>query len=321
MTQTDDAKRLRYLKQSVQHAIVRVDMQQVPGTAFRQFDCQQFDMAGGASLYDVTIDPAIIKRTQAHIEADSINDFFLTTMLRGAMSVTQAGDKFTLEPGQLALMTTGQPYTTTYRQHSHRLIVRIPNQLFRERLANSEECVTIGNLPQTGLGRVVVELVKSIAAESPHLPLTDQYTLTQSLLELTGALTRTDIKPRETKRDVRHAELFSRILSFLEREFMDSELTPEKIARANGISTRYLHSLFRQSGTTVQRWVWERRLRAARKDLLDPSLAQTRISNIAFQRGFTDSAHFSRSFRNRFGISPSKLRNLATESQLENLTS
>lgn len=321
MTKATNDKRLKYLKESVQHAIVRVDMQQLPGSSFGHFDCQQFDMAGGVSVYEISIDPATIKRTQVHIREDSVNDYFLTTLLDGAMNVTQAGQKFTLEPGQLALMTSGQPYTVTYKKPSRRLIVRIPNQLFRERLANSEECVAIGSLPQTGLGRVVVELIKSIAAEASRLPLTDQYTLTQSLLELTGALTRTAIKPRQTKRDVRHAELFSRILSFLEQEFTDNELTPEKIARANGISTRYLHSLFRQSGTTVQRWVWERRLRAARKDLLDPSMAQIRISNIAFQRGFADTAHFSRSFRNRFGISPSKLRNLAAESAGDNLTS
>ncbi len=296
-------------------------MEQIRGSSFRHFECKQFDMAGGASVYDISIDPARITRTEAHVREDSINDYYLTTLLSGRMRVAQAGQEFTLAAGQLALMKTGLPFDVTYSKPSHRLIVRIPNQVFRERLANSEEDVSIGALPQTGLSRVVVELIKSIAGEAAHLPLTDQYTITQSLLELTGALTRTTTKPRRSKRDVRHAELFSRILSFLEEKFTDSELTPEKIARANGISTRYLHSLFRQSGTTVQRWVWERRLRAARKDLLDPSLAQTRISNIAFQRGFTDTAHFSRSFRNRFGISPSKLRDLATEGQIADLTS
>ena len=89
---------------------------------------------------------------------------------------------------------------------------------------------------------------------------------------------------------------------------MDSDLNPDKIASANGISTRYLHSLFKQSGTTVLRWVWERRLKAARSDLLDPSQATARISEIAFRRGFSDSAHFSRAFRNRFGISATQLR-------------
>ena len=314
MSEVLDSKRLQYLKESVQHAVVRVDMQQFPRRRFKHFECREFHMAGGLTVYDMKIDPAIIIRNDSHIREDSNSDYFLTTVLEGKPVVQQQKEKFTLEAGALGLMTSGLPFTIEYPAACRRLIIRIPNQLFRERVVKSEAVVAIGRLPPSGLGRILVELIKSVAEEAEVLPLTEQYTLTQSLLELTGALTRAATKPKESKRDTRHAELLSRILSYLEKQFMDNELTPEKIARANGISTRYLHSLFRQSGTTVQRWVWERRLRAARKDLLDPSLSESRISDIAFQRGFTDTAHFSRSFRNRFGISPSKLRHLASES-------
>lgn len=321
MAKASDNKHLQYLKESVQHAIERVDMVFPAGGRFQHFECKQFDLAGGLSVYDFTIDPSLIKRSATHISEDGNHDYFLSTILKGKARISQNDVSFLLEPGGLALMTGGLPYSTDYKERTRRVIIRIPNQMFRERLVNSQESLSIGSLPNTGLGRVVVDMLRSIAGEAERLALTDQYTLTQSLLELTGALTRASIKPRETKRDTRHAELLSRILSFLEENFMDNELTPEKIAKANSISTRYLHSLFRQSGTTVQRWVWERRLRAARKDLLDPALSESRISDIAFQRGFTDTAHFSRSFRNRFGISPSKLRNLAAESKLEDLTS
>ena len=77
---------------------------------------------------------------------------------------------------------------------------------------------------------------------------------------------------------------------------------------------RYLHSLFHQSGISVSRWLWERRLKAAREDLLDPNMNHMRISEIAFRRGFNDPAHFSRTFRNRFDVSPSGLRRIAAES-------
>ena len=35
-----------------------------------------------------------------------------------------------------------------------------------------------------------------------------------------------------------------------------------------------------------------------------------RVSEIAFRRGFNDPAHFSRAFKNRFDVSPSKLRQI-----------
>jgi AraC-like DNA-binding protein len=39
------------------------------------------------------------------------------------------------------------------------------------------------------------------------------------------------------------------------------------------------------------------------------------ISDIAYGKGFNDSAHFSRAFRGKFGISPSALRNIMREQQ------
>ncbi len=51
----------------------------------------------------------------------------------------------------------------------------------------------------------------------------------------------------------------------------------------------------------------ERRLEHCRKELscYGPS---KNITEIAYRWGFNDSAHFSRSFKNRYGISPKQYR-------------
>jgi AraC-like DNA-binding protein len=302
------------LKESIHDAIVHVDAQQFADSNFSLFECKQFDLPGGLVVYDINIDPVIIERNPNHIDEDANQDYFLTTLIHGRVSIQQADSNYVLEPGNLALMAGGLPYTIKYEIPSRRLIVRIPNHVFRERLLSCNQNFVIGNLPNKGLGRIVNELLKSVAFEAETLSITEQYTLTQSLLELTGALTRSSIKSRELKPASRQSALLNRIYAYLEENYMDSDLTPDKVAKANKISTRYLHSLFSQSGTTLLKWVWERRLRAARSDLLDPSQVQSRISEIAFRRGFNDSAHFSRSFRNRFGISPTELRQRAKQS-------
>ncbi len=302
------------LKESIRNAIVHVDAQQFSDSKFSTFECKQFDLPGGLIVYDITIDPVIIKRNPNHINDDANQDYFLTTLLHGRVSIQQADSNYVLEPGDLALMASGLPYTIKYEIPSRRLIVRIPAHVFRERLLSCHQNVVIGTLPSEGLGRIVNELLKSVAFEAQTLSITEQYTLTQSLLELTGALTRSSIKSHELQPACRQSALLNRIYAYLEENYMVSDLTPGKVAKANKISTRYLHSLFSQSGTTLLKWVWERRLRAARSDLLDPSQTQSRISEIAYRRGFNDSAHFSRSFRNRFGISPTELRQRAKQS-------
>ena len=301
------------LEESIRNAIVHVETQQFADSNFSTFECNQFDLPGGLIVYDITIDPVIIERNPNHINEDANQDYFLTTLLHGRVSIQQADSSYVLEPGHLALMAGGLPYTIKYEVPSRRLIVRIPDHVFRERLLSCHQNVVIGNLPSEGLGRIVNELLKSVVFEAQTLSITEQYTLTQSLLELTGALTRSSIKSSELKPASRQSALLNRIYAYLEENYMDSDLTPGKVAKANRISTRYLHSLFSQSGTTLLKWVWERRLRAARNDLLDPSQTQSRISEIAYHRGFSDSAHFSRSFRNRFGISPTELRQRAKQ--------
>jgi AraC-like DNA-binding protein len=303
------------LNESVRHAIVQVDTQHFADSNFTTFECKQFELPGGLTVYDIEIDPVIIERNPNHISEDNNQDYFLSTLLHGKVSIRQADTEYTLEPGQLALIAGGLPYTTKYELPSRRLIVRIPDHVFKERLLSCNQNIVMGNLPSEGLGHIVNELLKSVAFEAQTLSITEQYTLTQSLLELTGALARSTVKSDELKPVSKQSALLNRIYAYLEENFMDSDLTPEKVANANKISTRYLHSLFSQSGTTVLKWVWERRLRAARNDLLDPSQVQARISEIAFRRGFNDSAHFSRSFRNRFGISPTELRERAKQSK------
>jgi AraC-like DNA-binding protein len=53
---------------------------------------------------------------------------------------------------------------------------------------------------------------------------------------------------------------FARISGEIEGRLNDVNLSPNKIAEANGISIRYLHTLFSEQGETVSGWVRRRRL-------------------------------------------------------------
>ena len=98
------------------------------------------------------------------------------------------------------------------------------------------------------------------------------------------------------------------IKDFIRANLRDPELSLTQIAEHRGISLRYLHWLFGQSHQTAAAWILEARLNACRNDLLNPAMAKKTISNIAYQWGFNSAAHFSRSYRARFGESASETR-------------
>jgi len=88
------------------------------------------------------------------------------------------------------------------------------------------------------------------------------------------------------------------------------ELSVHTIAAQYGVSARYVQRLFEESGSTFTGYLIEQRLAAAHK-ALRRAPANVPISTIAYDCGFTDVSHFNRMFRQRFGCTPSDVRNMA----------
>ncbi len=107
--------------------------------------------------------------------------------------------------------------------------------------------------------------------------------------------------------------LLQRIYDAIERKLGDPDITPARIAQIEGISERYLQKLFECSGDNFTHYLRERRLQRCWAELGNPSEAHRSVSDIAFGCGFSDAAHFSRSFRDRFGVSPRAFRQQQAE--------
>ena len=103
-------------------------------------------------------------------------------------------------------------------------------------------------------------------------------------------------------------ELRRRIHRYIDAHLSESSLGPGEIASAIGISVRHLHRLFLMTGNTLGDYIRTRRLKGCRGDLANPSMRTRTITEIAFFWGFSDSAHFSHSFRKHFGLSPRAFR-------------
>ena len=109
----------------------------------------------------------------------------------------------------------------------------------------------------------------------------------------------------------RATELRVEIYRYIDAHLFESTLGPAEIACAAGISVRHLHRLFLVTGSTLGDYVRAHRLKGCRNDLANPSMRHKTITEIAFFWGFSDSAHFSHSFRKQFGISPRGFRSRA----------
>jgi acetamidase/formamidase/AraC-like DNA-binding protein len=109
------------------------------------------------------------------------------------------------------------------------------------------------------------------------------------------------------------AALLHRLCQTIERRLDDPELTPARVAQVEGISERYLQKLFEGTGDNFSRYLRERRLQRSAADLANPADGSLSVSEIAYRCGFSDAAHFSRAFRERFGMSPRDFRQQEVE--------
>jgi AraC-like DNA-binding protein len=123
-------------------------------------------------------------------------------------------------------------------------------------------------------------------------------------LDLIGAAL---TKHRESNNSELQMNLYRRLTAFIERRLGDPELSPTTLARTHHISTRYLHLVFSERGTTVGRWIRSRRLAQCRAELASFGSDHT-VTEIAMRWRFSDVAHFSRLFRLAYGVSPREFR-------------
>ncbi|QYD72966.1 AraC family transcriptional regulator [Paraburkholderia edwinii] len=88
------------------------------------------------------------------------------------------------------------------------------------------------------------------------------------------------------------------------RRLGDSGLSTDQIATELHISANYLAKLFRMEGTTVTRYVLQKRLAKAHGFLKQSGRYRLQIQEVAYLCGFESPSHFSRTFKQHFGVSP-----------------
>ncbi|MCJ2055239.1 helix-turn-helix domain-containing protein [Methylobacterium sp. J-048] len=102
--------------------------------------------------------------------------------------------------------------------------------------------------------------------------------------------------------------LVQRAKAYIEAHLGDPNLDPPQLSAAIGVSVHQLQELFHERGQHVSDWIWQRRLEVAADRLADPACAHMPLGTLAGGCGFSNRSHFSRRFKDRFGLAPSEFR-------------
>ena len=228
----------------------------------------------------------------------------LVSVSRGSCKFVQCGHTCILTEGDWTLTDTKQPLAYTITSPKiEAFTIMLPRPSDAAIAALCERGVARRLNGRWGLSRVLHAMVNESFGEMRRLPPFSGKKLGAAMTTMAWDALREQI---ETPPVIgAHDELLMRVKAYIEANLADPELSVERIAHACSISLRVLHRHFAEDPAgSVSRYLWQRRLIRCAEALRDPSQAHRSITDVCFSHGFSSSSHFSRLFKDQFGVPP-----------------
>ena len=236
----------------------------------------------------------------------------LIYILSGELEISDGGRKTILHPGECAFMrrdnrmwlhkraSHNKPYHSVVMKFSRDFLKQFYHTINQRELpsVSKREKVSLMKFPPAR--RDVKNLFESLIPYFEANLQPDEAIINLKMIEGMRAILNTDANL--------YASLFDfvepwkiDIVDFLEKNYMN-ELSMEEIAHYTGRSLATFKRDFKKvSDLTPQKWLIRRRLEAARNLILKGGM---KVSEICFDVGFKNLSHFSKLYKEMYGIAP-----------------
>jgi AraC-like DNA-binding protein len=299
--------RLPFWREDVCRKVVKIDVEPIGDAPFAVKG--SFLALPGLRLMRGTGSDVRYNRTKALVAQDGdVPQFGFGIVLGGRGHFSHRERDLVLGAGEAVTLSQSDPAAITHRRPNH-LGLAVPLQALAL-LVGDVEGQAARKIPRENEAlKLLIDylrlLLKDKTVASPelgHLAAIHVHDLIAAAMGATrdGA----EIATNRGVRAARLATVKSDILANLGSE----RLLVAYIARRQGLSPRHLHRLFETEETSFSEFVLHARLARAHRMLTDPRLAHQTITTIALAAGFGDLSHFNRSFRRRYGATPSEVR-------------
>ncbi|NMX70375.1 transcriptional regulator FeaR [Pseudomonas sp. WS 5111] len=261
---------------------------------------------GGLPLASLRTNAGLIKRQVSNPDHDNDQDCFLVSQRSGYSQVVQNGQRVQLAPGELLLMdSVGSIEITPFGLIEH-ISLSLPRAQVCKQMGSQAK--TFGKISSSkACGRMLHVLMDQLCKGGEGAE--DEVEALQcAFVSLLGSALEQDEDARDDTGALQGNNLRSYVQKVIDESLSQPGLSPVGLASRLNISVRHLYRLFEEQDDSVCRYIQRARLKRSADDLTNPFLRSESITSIAYKWGFTDSAHFSRSFKKQFEQSPKAFR-------------
>ncbi|MBV8840098.1 MAG: AraC family transcriptional regulator [Alphaproteobacteria bacterium] len=248
------------------------------------------------------------RRTRA-LMADSDDDVYIGINVAGRYIAEQLGHEVVLGPGDAVVTSCAEPGVLVHPRHGQAWGLKIPRAALAPFVGNVDDAI-MRAVPRDD---AILQMLSSYlgllwqrdALPSPELRRAAAAHVHDLVALIIGA-TR-DGAEIAHDRGVRAARL-NAIKSRIIAELSNPGLRATAVAASEGISDSYVRKLFESEGTSFSDFVLAQRLARVHRLLTDSRQSNRSIASLAFSVGFGDVSYFNKTFRRRYGATPSEVR-------------
>ncbi|MCG5217013.1 AraC-like ligand-binding domain-containing protein [Streptosporangium soli] len=245
-----------------------------------------------------------IRRTEQLAREDKEPAVFLGLQVTGTSLVVQNGRQCLLRPGDFAVYESIAPYTLLFDEGVDHHFFRFPRAALAlpERLLRDIAAVSLGS--DNPIARLAFTYFSQLAVSDDMRQGVHADAVVEPSIELLRAVLASQHGNSSLMRAPLEATLSLRITHYVRAHLADPDLSAARIAAAHGISVRHLYAVLSRSGISLGDWIRTRRLAECRRELAGPNGLLRTIAAIGRSWGFVDATHFSKVFKQVYGISP-----------------
>lgn len=297
-------ERLDQWGQLIWSVVGRLDTQVVGDGPFEA--SAMFGHAGTLQYCQLDATPHRVERGHALIDRDDRDLIKLVVQQQGRAVFSQGGREALLAPGQWALYDTRRPYSVTNLTQVRQLVMMVPRAELGLRGGEIGQMTARGFGYSAGIDRMVPAYFTRLFAEINEVQDSARAELGAIAIHLLR-MALSEPGDKAGTPSTREALRFQ-IQDFVQQHLASPELSVETVAARFRCSKRHIHSVFSEQGTTLAQFIWRSRLARIHDALGDSRLAHRSVTDIAYQWGFNNAAHFSKAFKAQYGMPPTRYR-------------
>ncbi|MFE9127302.1 helix-turn-helix domain-containing protein [Streptomyces sp. NPDC007148] len=245
-----------------------------------------------------------LRRTERLARQDEEPAVTLGVQMTGSSVVVQNGRECLLKAGEFAVYESIAPYTHLFDKGVDYRFIRFPRAALAlpDRLLRDITAAPLGS--DSPIARLAFPYFSQLAITDDLHQGGHADAVVEPSIELLRAVLTSQHGNSSLARAPLEATLSLRITQYIRKHLADPDLSAARIAAAHGISVRHLYAVLSRSGISLGDWIRTRRLAECRRELAGPNGQLWTIAAVGRRWGFADATHFSKVFKQTYGITP-----------------